>query len=162
TVVVRVYPVTPRESRRFKLGITAPLELTSGKLAYRSTWFDGPDPAGAKSSVRILPMQPLIRPEWPSSFQSDSTSHLRYSPSLLSVIAAQQAPVRGAGAYIPKWTMQCNDPGIASATFRFDGREYTTAAPTYSMDPATFRQVYLDLNSLWTSDDYESIIASCS
>lgn len=162
TVVVRVYPVTTAESRRFKLGVTAPLELTRGKLAYHSIWFDGPDAAGARSSVRILPMQPLVHPEWPPSFQSDSTGHLRYAPSLLSITAAQQAPVRQTGTYTPNWMLQCEDPGIATTTFRFDGRQYITAAPTHSTEPGGFRQVYLDLNSSWTSGEYESILATFS
>jgi XrtN system VIT domain protein len=159
TVVVRVYPVRT-ESRRFKLGITAPLENTGRKLAYHSIWFDGPSAEDARSAVRILPMQRLIRPDWPASFESDSTSHLRYPPSLLSITAAQQAPVRQSGAFVPQWTMQCEDPGVATATFRFDGKQYVTATPAPSSVPADFRAVYLDLNKSWSEEEYASLLVS--
>jgi len=159
TVVVRVYPVTT-ESRRFKLGITAPLEKTGSRLAYNSIWFDGPSAADARSAVRILPMQRLIRPEWPAAFDSDSTSHLRYPPSLLSVTAARQAPVRQSGAFMPQWRISFEDPGIATATFRFDGKQYSTAIPTPSSVPGDFHAVYLDLNKSWTEEEYASLLAS--
>lgn len=128
TVVVRVFPVTT-EPRRFKLGITAPLEKTGRTLAYHSIWFDGPSPAGAKSTVHILPMQRLVRPEWP-------------------------------GAFTPRWTLQCEDPGISTASFQFDGKQYVTATPDHVSGPAGFRQVYLDLNSSWTIEEYASLLVS--
>jgi len=128
TVTVRVFPVTT-ESRRFKLGITAPLEKNGRKLLYSSIWFDGPSPAGARSTVHILPQQRLIRPEWPSS-------------------------------YPPHWTLQCEDPGITTTSFQFDGKKYTTATPGQVEGPAGFRQAYLDLNSSWTREEYESLLVS--
>ncbi|HXB06475.1 MAG TPA: XrtN system VIT domain-containing protein [Puia sp.] len=160
TVTVRVFPVTPEQSRRFKLGITAPLELNGKKLVYHSIWFDGPTAANARSSIRILPMQPLTKPEWPPSFQSDSTGHLRYKPSLLTVSTAMLAPIRQSGVYIPDWTLGCLDPGIHPATFSFDGKQYTAAAHTPAMETASFRQAYVDLNSSWTPEDYQSLLAS--
>jgi XrtN system VIT domain protein len=128
TVVVRVFPVTT-ESRRFKLGITAPLEKTGGKLAYRSVRFDGPSAAKARTSVRFEPMQRLIRPEWPST-------------------------------YSPRWTMQCEDPGILPAIFPFDGKLYVTATPEPAAGPADLHQAFLDLNNSWTAEDYEGLLAS--
>lgn len=159
TVVVRIFPVST-ETRRFKLGITAPLEKLGQKLAYHSIGFDGPDATAARSSIRILPMQRLIRPEWPAAFQSDSTSHLRYPPSLLSIAASTLAPIRQDGVYTPDWILQCEDPGIETATFVFAGKKYTTATPTPAMGPTSFRQVYLDLNSSWTVEEYESLLSS--
>jgi len=128
TVVARVFPVTA-ESRRFKLGITAPLEKTGRKLVYHSIGFDGPPATAAKSTVHILPMQPLIHPEWPSTY-----------------------PLH--------WTLQCDDPGIATTTFQFDGKQYVTATPDHTSGPAGFRLAYLDLNSSWTIEEYASLLVS--
>lgn len=160
TVVVRVYPVQTTESRRFKLGISAPLEKHDGKLVYHSIRFDGPPADNARSSVRILPMQSLIDPQLPPSFQSDSLGHARYPPSLLSTAAAAKAPIRQDGNYDPDWSLRFGDPGIESATFRFNGKQYTTDVYTPELETTGIRQVYLDLNSSWTSEEYESLLSS--
>ena len=128
TVVVRVFPVTT-ESRRFKLGITAPLEKKGGKLAYHSIWFDGPSPADAKTTVHLLPVQPLIHAEYPSS-------------------------------YPPRWMLQCDDPGIATTTFQFGGKQYVTTKPDHAEMPAGFNRVYLDLNGSWSIEEYASLLVS--
>jgi hypothetical protein len=160
TVTVKVYPVMPGKSRRFKLGITAPLELDGSKLVYHNIGFDGPSVAGATAAVRVLPMQALIEPEWPAGFQSDSAGHLRRLPSLLSLTEAVRAPVRQNGSYVSQWVLQCKDPGIRPATFSFNGAAYTAVGYTPAMEWTVFRQFYLDINSSWTTEEYESVLSS--
>jgi len=160
TVVVRVFPVSATEPRRFKLGITAPLEKNGRNLLYHSITFEGPPTERTRGSIRILPMERLIHPVWPASFRSDSAGLLHRRSSLLSLTAAAQAPIGKEGDYVPNWSFQCEDPGIESTTFHFGGKRYTTATPTITTTAPSFRQVYLDLNSAWTREEFESLLAS--
>jgi len=134
-VVVRVFPVLPHETRRFKIGITAPLEKKDARLVYHSTWFDGPPSGDALTSVRI-----------------------RDQESLQNLQTSDQSPPNRTGAYRPEWSLSFNDPGITPQTFRFNGQQYTAEPAQPEFDTADIRNVYLDLNHSWSKDDYATLL----
>jgi XrtN system VIT domain protein len=53
TVTVRVFPCTDQEERKFKIGITSPLQVKDGQVIYKNILFDGPDPSDATETRRI-------------------------------------------------------------------------------------------------------------
>jgi XrtN system VIT domain protein len=53
TVSVRVFPVLQGESRKFKIGITAPLSLRKNDLCYENIYFDGPSAKTATQNINI-------------------------------------------------------------------------------------------------------------
>lgn len=130
-VVVRVFPVQPYEPRRFKIGITAPLESHDNQLVYHSIYFDGPPAGNARGSVNIHPFQPL------DNLQQTLTKK---------------------DAYQPDWTLSFRDPGITPQTFQFNGQQYTTAAAVPAFDDADIQKVYLDLNNSWTHQEFTALL----
>lgn len=133
-VIVRIFPVLPHEPRRFRIGITAPLEKKDDRLLYHNTWFDGPDATRALSSVHIEPVQALT-----------STDPL---PELKN------------GNFRPDWSISIQDPGIEPETFRFNGHDYTTGTATPVYGPADIRTVYLDLNKSWSKDEFTALLGT--
>ena len=130
-VVVRVFPIDPYSARRFKIGITAPLESKDNRLFYHSIYFDGPPANQALGSVNIHPLQPL------NGLQQSRTKEENYEAD---------------------WSLSFQDPGIASQTFTFNGNQYTTEAATPAFDTLEIIKVYLDLNKSWTHDEFSTLL----
>lgn len=139
-VSVRVFPCTPEEDRRFKVGITAPLRVAADKLVYSSIYFNGPTAIGATESVRVQVQGNPVDVELPTSFTS---------------------PERGVhtreGDYWPDWEMSLPLLAAKSQAFSFEGRTYQTEpyAPAYA--PFDALNVYLDLNNSWTKREMEQV-----
>ena len=130
-VVVRVFPIDPYSARRFKIGITAPLECKDNRLFYHSIYFDGPPADHALGSVNIHPLQPL---------------------------KGLQQSLGEKESYEPDWLLSFQDPGIAPQTFSFNGNQYTTEAAAPAFDTLEIKKVYLDLNKSWTHDELTTLL----
>lgn len=139
TVSVRVFPVPPQTGRRFKIGITAPLEKDGQDLVYRNSYFDGPSGADAAGTIHVQPMEPVSGLQQPRSWDT---------------------PLEYKGGYTPAWELRFRDKGVANTSFRFNGKQYTTEACQPAADPLPLRQVYLDINKSWTREEFETIFAA--
>lgn len=53
TVSVRVIPCTPKESRKFKIGVSSPLRKENDQLIYENIYFDGPTAMKATETVQL-------------------------------------------------------------------------------------------------------------
>ena len=140
-VSLRVFPVLAYESRKFKIGITAPLERTKGKLVYENIYFDGPDKTKAKESIQVDFQQPVEEFELPVTFTSKSTQ----SYSRL-------------GNYEPHWNLVFPDKGLADCSFSFDGNTYSLASYHKRLNPVNTKELYLDINRSWTRTEFNRII----
>lgn len=140
TVSVRVFPVIAGQSRRFKLGITAPLIRRDNKLVYENIWFDGPASHNA---------------------QEEATLNFQQSPRELVVPAVfgdnGQQTWKRAGKYEPDWKVQLSGSPLATDAFSFDGQTYTVHPyhpQRLAFDAGT---VYLDINRAWSRSEFEMI-----
>ncbi len=107
TVSVRVFPVIAGQSRRFKLGITAPLIRRDNKLVYENIWFDGPASHNAQEEAVLNFQQSprdLVAPAvfsdngqqtWKRSgiYEPDWKIQLSESPWLLRLSALMGKPI---------------------------------------------------------------------
>jgi XrtN system VIT domain protein len=141
TVSVRVFPVFAGESRMFKIGITAPLQRMNGKLQYENVYFNGPAFKNADENILFDFEQPVNEFQLPASFTSMS----------------RQSYIRQ-GKYEPIWSMQISDPGLSDCSFSFDGNTYSLLPYHKKLSPAKFEEVYLDINSAWSKDEFNKII----
>ena len=142
TVSVRVFPVMNGESRKFKLGITAPLYRIDGKLRYENIYFKGPVFDKAKENILIDFEQPVNNFEVPASFVS---MHNKQSYKKL-------------GKYNPEWSMQLSDPGLLDCSFSFEGNKYSLSPYHKKLSPAPLIDVYLDVNQAWTKEEYNKVL----
>lgn len=130
-VVVRVFPIDPNTPRRFKIGITAPLEAREKRLFYHSIYFDGPPTGHALGAVKIHPVGP--------------------------VEGLQQALPK-TEAYDADWSLSLNDPGITPQTFTFNGEQYTTEAADPTFNTVDIQKFYLDINRSWTHEEFNALL----
>lgn len=140
TVSVRVFPVLAGRSRKFKLGITAPLIKQNNKLVYENIWFDGPATHNATEEVELNFQQAPRDLVTPAVFSSNGQQSWKRS-----------------GKYQPDWKIQLSEQPLATDAFCFDGKTYTVHPyhpQRMAFDPQT---VYLDINRSWSRSEFEMV-----
>jgi XrtN system VIT domain protein len=141
TVSLRVFPVFAGESRKFKIGITAPLEKVNGKLRYENVYFKGPSFENATENILFDFEQPATDYQLPASFVSMSEESYKRE-----------------GKYEPVWSMLINDRGLSDCSFSFDKNTYSLAPYHKKLSPARLDAVYIDVNKSWTRNEYDRVI----
>jgi XrtN system VIT domain protein len=140
TISVRVFPCTPQEERKFKIGITSPLAVTGDKLLYKNVNFRGPNARSATQTSRVRIVGNSQGVDFPDHFtknmKGEYLSERNYDPDL--TIAMDITPIKG-------------------NQFSFDGFTYSLANADPSTSKVDFRDVYLDINNSWSSAELESL-----
>jgi XrtN system VIT domain protein len=141
TVSVRVFPVMAGESRKFKLGITAPIKRSWESAGiYENIYFDGPDYDKAKERVTLNykdnPADYII----PASFEVNGKHSFVLNRS-----------------YEPHWNLKVTDKPLSGNAFSFDGRIFTIQPYEKKYGMVTIQNIYLDINKAWTWDEFNSI-----
>jgi XrtN system VIT domain protein len=140
TVSVRVFPVLAGESRKFKVGVTAPMTRENGKLKYENIYFDGPSFSRATENIAL-------------QFQKSPQNFI--APAVFTP-KGQQAYTHS-GRYDPSWSIELPDQPLSNEAFCFDGKQYTIHPYQKLYEPAHFDTVFLDINSSWTKDEFNSV-----
>lgn len=140
TVAVRVFPIEDGQSRQFKIGITAPLAKDGRQLVYRNIYFDGPSAAHAHEDVSISFENPPAELSMPWQFDMD------------------QQKLERRGGYKAAWEMSFKDEGISSNIFGVNGNVFTISPYRKELSTATLKNVYLDINSAWTKQEFEDVL----
>ncbi|HEX3006459.1 MAG TPA: XrtN system VIT domain-containing protein, partial [Bacteroidales bacterium] len=144
TVSVRVFPCTPDEDRKFKIGITSPLSKTNNKLIYHNIWFDGPLSSQADESIKLLFMDNIAQPNLPSGFEKLKSNTCYYE-----------------GSYNPDWQFSFDCPTLKENNFSFDGKSYTISDYQKIYGALDATDIYLDINNSWTKDEFSQIVEMC-
>lgn len=136
-ILVRVFPVVSGQSRKFKIGITAPLNRRGEKMMYQNAWFQGPDAAGAKEEITVECKQPVNDLVIPASLQRRPNTYT------------------WKGDYQPDWEMAMQQQPLSTAPFSFNGNQYTVRPYQKQRIASMIQEVYLDINQSWTDKDFE-------
>ncbi|RXF67440.1 XrtN system VIT domain-containing protein [Arcticibacter tournemirensis] len=139
-VSVRVFPCTPTEDRKFKLGITSPLRKTGSQLVYENIYFDGPT---ANDATETLQLNFSMIP-----------GHLNLPDGCEEMSKGVYQANRD---YEPDWQLRFIAPKLSPETFSFDGKSYQIYEAVIT--ESTFRPaaIYLDLNKQWTKDEFDAL-----
>ncbi len=141
TVNVRVFPVTDKEERTFKIGITSPLKKTDRRLIYEPVYFEGTDFTKAKEVAKISFMQTPENPKYPSFFKKEG-----------SELSSKKKT-----KYDNRWTVSMDDTGLSAEPFCFDNRCYTVRETKSREIPVDIRDVYLDVNRSWSKAEFDEV-----
>ncbi len=139
TVSARIFPCTPKENRRFKIGVTSPLQKIGNRLIYENIYFEGPPAIHCTESAQVQFDKPVQNSKIPAGF---SGSEMRMSKQ---------------ESYSPYWEIEFDALPLSTEAFSFDGRNYYVNEYTKQnefFDPAA---VYLDINSNWTESEFQEI-----
>jgi len=142
TVSVRVFPCTPKEDRKFKIGITSPLVKQGERLIYQNVFFDGPSAGGALETMQVTSEGAATDLELPSVFKEPGNGVYRAERS-----------------YKPDLKISCKTPLLIRSGFSFNKMAYQLADYQEKYKIFTPRQVYLDLNSSWSAKEFETLWA---
>lgn len=139
TVTVRVFPCTTQEERKFKIGITSPLEQHNGNLLYRNTVFLGPNASNANEILRFRVLGDDHSLPFDSDFKKDSkgffTREANYDPDFALEIPT--VPVKKDNRFI------------------FQDHAYSIADLKPSFEKVSFKKIYLDVNNSWTTKELD-------
>ncbi len=141
-VVVRVFPCTIDNPRKFKIGITSPLQLqkNTNKLMYQNIAFEGPNSQNATESIKI---------QSETKLSHLSSWNIEFAPNQ---IIDQQ--------YTPNWTISFDAPTLSKNVFSFDSAQYCVKPIMTQNATFEFNEIYLDINSEWREKEIEKCINS--
>ncbi|MEK7253750.1 MAG: XrtN system VIT domain-containing protein, partial [Bacteroidota bacterium] len=139
-VSVRVFPCTPKEKRKFKIGITSPLRFEAGRLVYENIDFDGCDKNGAQEIVQVL---------------TEGGDPVNLSSSL--GLKNKGAFRHFSGKYQPDWSLKFDAPPLSEAPFSFNGRTFQLQPLEEKYEPAPFREIYFDINDGWKKSEFKKL-----
>jgi XrtN system VIT domain protein len=140
TISVRVFPCTPADERKFKIGITSPLAVINDKLVYENVNFKGPSANAARQTARIRFVGKSANVDVPDKFKKNLKGEFISE-----------------GEYDEDLTIEMPLTPIKANQFSFDGFTYSLSAFTPSMAKVQFDDVYLDINNAWTVNEIGSL-----
>jgi len=132
-ISVRVFPCTPETDRKFKIGITSPLELDGKKLIYQNIDFEGPNWLFANETIRVT------AGDQPAGFSaalgfSQKDNYWEYD-----------------GRYRSDWSVSCDAPPLNTTPFYFDGQAVQLNPWQPELENFKAKKIYLDLHQQWST-----------
>jgi len=147
TLTVTVFPCTPAENRRFKIGITTPLQNTNDVLTLQNVYFDGPVTHDIleTSKVEFVSENQLQNIRLPNGFKKGLENDYTYD-----------------GQFRPYWEVSCSATPLSKRQFFFNEHSYSVEEMKKESTDFNPDKVYLDINKSWSRQEFESIIALLS
>lgn len=139
-VSVRVFPVLSKDSRVFKVGITAPLRKEGDNLVYDNIWFEGPDATRAQESVKLYLNGPATAPLQQAVLQEHGDRTFTRE-----------------GRYRPRWSFSIKEEGLSPNAFSFNGASYHLKPYHPLREAVDLRDFYLDINQSWTEEEWQTV-----
>jgi XrtN system VIT domain protein len=144
-ITVTVFPCTPEEVRRFKIGLTIPLRSDNEQLVLSNIAFEGPEAMEAEESTRIeIHHIDAAFIEKPPGFK-------KKSPQVLIK----------EGGYNNIWEIVIDKPVVNSNAFPFNGRLYKMHPMSKTMKAYNPDNIFLDINNSWTKGEIDKVLKTC-
>ncbi|MBS2212209.1 XrtN system VIT domain-containing protein [Carboxylicivirga mesophila] len=137
-----IFPCTPAEPRRVKVGITIPMAVDNGSLVLENMQMAGPDNSGATEMVHLKIVGDSERPKVPSGFKLKAANQYLYS-----------------GRPLNSWQVKIPLQPLSKKHFAFSNQSYCleTLTGETNFNPSA---IYLDVNSQWTLEEMELFLLS--
>lgn len=142
-ISVKVFPCTPIENRRFKIGFTSPLnfDVKNNILSYQNIYFKGPSTSSTKESV-FLDLDQKVN-NLKSSRSWDENNQIKMSAD---------------GNYKADWKLEMEAPVMSLNGFNFNGKSYEIFDYKVENEKVKFDNIFLDIDKSWTLEDVDKII----
>lgn len=140
TVSVRVFPCTPEEDRKFKIGITSPLAKKGDRLVYQDPYFDGPSAGAALETMQLS--------------SAGSVTDLKM-PAVFGELGG--GVYRAERSYKPDLEISFKAPALSRAGFTFNKAVYQLDEYREKYKAYEVQNVYLDLNGSWSAKEFDAL-----
>lgn len=143
TITVRVFPCTPKENRKFRIGITSPMLKKGNQLTYQPISFDGPVATHPSEITQVTYLGPIKDLQLPSGFTQTS-------PGVYQSENNDDSALK----------ISCAATPLSTAAFSFAGAGYQLENYTKRYSSFTAKHLYLDMNRSWTKAEFDAIWAN--
>ncbi|MCB9034847.1 MAG: XrtN system VIT domain-containing protein [Chitinophagales bacterium] len=143
-VSVRIFPCTPQENRKFKLGITAPLAFKDNELSYKNISCKGPDLLRTKEIVQVNFTDTIDNLSKPYFLKKSGTDYLI-----------------GKHDY-NTWKLSFNAPEIVNGIFHYKDNTYLLSEDKIQHKPFIANNIFLDVNKSWNKTEWNKITTDLS
>lgn len=146
TITVTVFPCTPAENRKFKIGVTTPLRLHNGTLSMQSVYFDGPvsHQIMETSRVEIESQSVLSGVQLPIGFEKEMDGAYTYT-----------------GSFQPYWEVSCDVTALSDEAFFFNGNSYSLQDWQPHQHAFVPNKIYIDVNKSWSKEEFFQVLQIC-
>lgn len=140
TITVRIFPCTPKENRKFKIGVTSPLRKEGKQLIYQPIFFEGPVASNALETTQLTCSGKITGLKLPKSFKEiDRNVYLSEEKQQLNA------------------SISCLAPPLSTAAFSFAGSSYQLANYNKKYNSFSPDCIYLDINRSWSKAEFDSV-----
>ncbi len=136
-----IFPCTPKEARRVKIGITTPLLKQGNQLCFTNMKYDGPKNINATETIHVKIIGNTDSYNPPSFFEEKLPKQFIYEGHLKG-----------------HWQFEVKTNTISNTTFSFNQKHYRLK-PIESTKLDTPQAIYLDINQSWSKDELISILS---
>ncbi len=135
-----IFPCTPKEARKVKIGVTYPLALNNNTLTFNNLKIQGPDNSQANEIVHIKVIGKSNEIIVPGKFKEELHNQFLYD-----------------GNTISEWKCQLKAEPISEKPFVFNGQAWQLRPLAFSKGNIP-GSIYLDINNSWKKDEVEQIL----
>lgn len=138
-VAVRVFPVNSKESRVFKIGITAPMSKRGTRWNYIPTSWEGPVKSDTRYLTKIVFAQTAASVEVNNASVTEKNEYQVEDQPANELAVSMEAPEK------------------LNASFAYEGKRY--ALSNYLPQRSYFdpKDIYLDINSNWSNQEISAM-----
>ncbi|RMG68183.1 MAG: XrtN system VIT domain-containing protein [Bacteroidetes bacterium] len=138
-VTLTVFPCTPAEARRVKVGFSFPLREADDRLHLQNIWFEGPPSAGAPMTAQLTVEDGSPAPDLPLGWK------------------AQAEGWRYQGEWHPTWRVSWPRVPLAEGAFSWRGDHYRLEAVPETSEAFHPAAIYVDLHAGWDALRWEQL-----
>jgi XrtN system VIT domain protein len=142
TVKVKVFPCIAQERRKFKIGITSPLQLNGNRLTYENIYFKGPPSNEASEGIRLDFTKNVGGLKIPFEMEESGENQLILNRT-----------------YIPSWNLSFDAIPLSDKGFVFNSKTYQIKPFKEMSNPFSAKRIYLDVNKAWKKSEFDSVFA---
>jgi XrtN system VIT domain protein len=138
-VSVRVFPVVAGQYRKFRVGVSTPLQMKRGRLEYQSIGMEGPLYTLAAQPVLVEMMGTANDLQLPSGFDPLKKNSFERK-----------------GRFKTDWSISmAATQTVATNAFHFKGHTYNVKEYAHQRSFFQPDHIYLDLNKSWTREEFD-------
>jgi XrtN system VIT domain protein len=143
TVTLRVFPCTPQEARKVKIGYTAPLREEDGNLIYDNMTLQGPPATGSIEDLNI-------------KIESNNTKDILEMPGFFN--KNNDGILTAKTKYTPDWQIKLRGVNFEPQSFTFNNKTYRAEPIVLEKENFIPEAIYLDLNNAWSANEVYHIL----